>query len=75
MGNLENPKNLILYPKNIPIDFQGEWIYKLIPADFLEMSVNVSAENIACESSCWFSIALLLEYNYRNSRISRKSQI
>ena len=32
--------------------FKGEWIYKLIPADFLEMSADVSAENIACESSC-----------------------
>ena len=43
--NLENLRTRILYSKNITIDFQGETHLKIISADFLEMSVNVSAES------------------------------
>ena len=43
--NLENLRTRILYSKNITIDFQGEIHLKIIFTDFLEMSVDVSAES------------------------------
>ncbi len=39
--NRKNRRNLILYSKNIPIDFQGESILQRISTDFLRLFVNV----------------------------------
>ena len=35
----------MLYSKNIPIDFQGEKILRLISTDFWEMSLDASVES------------------------------
>lgn len=54
---MENLEFLILFLKKITIDFQDETLLKIIPTDFLRMSVNVSVGNIS------YRVKLLI-FNY-----------
>lgn len=46
--------------KIIPIDFQGERIYKLVSTDFLFMSADVSVEN----PQTWNQFVYLIDFQY-----------